>query len=81
MQTGHVLEFGSSPKEVAQEQNIFVFVLTWQCTSRPMVGMYSSRGICEYRKRFLEKVKERQGGLYSEDRELLFLRPQVAEGF
>jgi len=36
-QTGQVWVLGVSPKEVRQAQNILVFVLTWQWTSRPMV--------------------------------------------
>ena len=39
-QVGQVLVLGSSPKEAGQAQNILEFVLTWQWTSSPMVGIY-----------------------------------------
>ena len=37
-QTGQVCVFGSSPKESAQPQNIFVRVLSWTWISMPMTG-------------------------------------------
>jgi hypothetical protein len=38
--TGQVCEFGSAPNSAGEAQNIFELVLSWTCTSRPMVVMY-----------------------------------------
>ena len=37
-QTGHTCVFGSSPKESAQPQNIFVRVRSWTWISTPITG-------------------------------------------
>ena len=37
-QTGQVRVLGSSPKDSAQEQNIFVLVESWTWISSPMTG-------------------------------------------
>ena len=39
-QIGQVFVFGSPPKTFAQPQNIFVFVCSSTCTSRPRTGSY-----------------------------------------
>src|SRR5271168_1748414 len=38
--TGHVFEFGASPKFVEQPQNAFVRVSSCACTSRPITASY-----------------------------------------
>lgn len=43
-QTGQVFAFGGSPNRVGQEQKIFVSVLSWAWTSRPMTGSYAPAG-------------------------------------
>src|SRR5580658_2463049 len=39
-QTGHTFVLGGAPNPVAQPQKIFVRVLSWTCTSRPITGSY-----------------------------------------
>ena len=36
-QVGQTCVFGLSPKLVEHEQNIFVLVFNWQCTSKPII--------------------------------------------
>src|SRR4029453_7761445 len=43
-QTGHVFAFGSSPKRVEHPQKIFDSVLSWACTSSPMIVSQSFMG-------------------------------------
>ncbi len=40
-QVGQTFLFGSSPKLVAQEQKIFVAVLSWTWTSSPIIVSYA----------------------------------------
>src|SRR5207249_10348285 len=42
-QTGQVCVFGSAPNSTGEAQNIFERVLSWTCTSRPMVARYFMR--------------------------------------
>jgi len=39
-QTGQVCLFGSEPNSTGEAQNIFDRVLSWTCTSNPIVVMY-----------------------------------------
>ena len=40
-QVGQTFLLGSSPKLVAQKQKIFVLVLSWTCTSKPIIVSYA----------------------------------------
>ncbi len=39
-QIGHVCVFGCAPNSTGQAQNIFERVLSWTCTSSPIVAIY-----------------------------------------
>src|SRR5436305_881035 len=43
--TGHTSVLGGAPKAVEQPQKIFVLVRSWACTSSPITGSQSARGI------------------------------------
>src|SRR5579862_895415 len=45
--TGQTLVLGGSPKWVEQEQNIFVVVRSWTCTSSPITGSYFDAAVTE----------------------------------